>query len=386
MTFTYTRSNLISGINRRTHNKQGMFVDINATCNDAVRKVAREVDLKTTKRKIALTPGLFNNEYEYACPSDLKDYSIIDIDQQVARADKEFNLVPPQEFRTNRKLSDIAIDDYNGMRVLLVNSKVDSQSLTLSELDSLTSGGGTWETVGDATSLAVDTDDYFSGNASLKFNILSGAATAGIKNTSLNSFDLTEYLGGNSAVFVRAKIASVTYLTSYTLKIGSDSSNYYTKTITAKNDGTAFVDGWNILRFDLASLTTVGTPVLTACDYIEVYMNKSTSKAAGSDYKFDIITLKKGKNSYVHYYSSFGWQDTTGTYKRNSTLSSDYLVADDGEFDLCVLAGVTIAKRELNYPQADIDDADREYVEAVKMYMLKNISEAKVTSYQYYEY
>lgn len=386
MTFTYTRANLISRVNRAVHNKQGMFIDINETCNDAVRRVAADLDLRTTRRRATLTPGLFEEEFEYACPTDLKAYSIIDLIQQAGRADKEFNLVPSEIFRRDKKASDVSIDDYNGSRILLVNSIVDSQSLTVSELDSLTSGGGTWQVVGDATNLDVDTDDYFSGSASLKFNITTGNTTAGIKNTSLNSFDFNEYVGGSSAVFVRTKINSTTDISSFTLKIGSSTSNYYSKTVTSKNDGTAFTSGWNILRFDLSSLTTTGSPNLDAFTYCEIVMNKTTTKTATSDYKFDIIVAKKGKNTDIAYYSKFGWQNTSGAYLENSTSNSDYLVADTDEYDVVTKAAISIAKRELNYPQADIDDADKEYVEAVKMYMLKNPSEAKVVGYDYYNY
>lgn len=386
MTFTYTRANLITGINRGVHNKLGMFSDINETCNDAVRKVYGDVDIRSSRRKVSLTPGLFSKEYEYFCPSDLKTFSIIDIAQQAGRSDGSFNLVPTEEFSVNKKASDIAIDDFNGTRLILVNSKVDSQSLQVSELDSITSGGGTWTTLGDATSLEQDTDDYFKGNASLKFNITTGGATAGIVNSSLNQFDITDYLNGSSAVFVRAKINSTTKLTSYTLKIGSDVSNYYSKTITTKNDGTAFSNGWNILRFDMSSLTQVGTPVNSQCTYVALYMNKETDKVADTDYKFDEIVIKRGKNSDIKYYSKYGWQNTSGAYLENSTSSSDYLVADADEFRLVTLAGISIGKRELNYPQADINDADDEYADAVKMYMLKNPSEAKVMGCQYYEY
>lgn len=387
MTYIYTRTDLIADINRKVHNKQGLFIDINRTCNEAVRKVAGDVDLRTTKRKVALTPSLFNQEYEYACPTDLKAFSIIDIPQQTSRVDDEFALVPASQFAVNRKPSDIAIDDYNGVRTILVNSKISDQTIVISDLDSTVSGGGTWSAVGDAQNLATDSDDYFKGNGSLKYDIGSGATTtAGIKNTTLNTFDFTNYVNGNGAIFVWAKIDSITDLTSFTVKVGNDISNYYSKTITAKNDGTAFTTGWNLLRFDMSSLATVGSPTLTTFKYVELYMNKATTKINVTGYKFDYLVLKVGKNADIKYYSKYGWQSSTGTYKENSTAGSDFLVADTDEYDVIVSKATSIAKRELNYPQADIDDADREYVDSVKMYMTKNPSEAKLMSNSYYEY
>lgn len=387
MTFTYTRTTLINDLNRHVHNKQGLFIDIGSTLNEGVRSVLKDVDLRTTRRKASLTPNLFSKEYEYACPSDLKDTSIIDIPQQAAREDGEFTLVPSEKFAVKKSIGEISIDDFNGTKILLINSKVSDKNVTISELDSTTSGGGTWSTIGDATSLAVDTDDYFSGIGSLIYAIGSGATTtAGIKNTTLNSFDFTKYISGNGAIFVWAKINSITNLTSFSLKIGTDISNYYLKTITSKNDGTTFTTGWNLLRFDMTSMTTTGTPTLASFRYVEIYMNKTAAKINETGYKFDYLVMRIGKNADVKYYSKFGWQNTSGAYLENSTSGSDYLVADTDEYDLILSKTIAIAKRELNYPQADIDDADAVYKNNYQMYVTRNPSEAKVMSYQYYDY
>lgn len=387
MTFTYTRTDLISDINRKVHNKQGLFIDINRTCNETVREVLKETDLRTARRKASLTPNLFGEQYEYASPTDLKSYGIIDVDQQAQRADGEFNLVPSQIFRTQKKFSDIAIDDYNGMRLLLINSKLSSKKLVISELDSTTSGGGTWIATGDAENLEADSDDYYKGNGSLRFGINAAAGTtAGIKNTALSTFDLSDYLNGNGALFVFHKIQSATGLNSITLKVGNDTSNYYSKTITSKNDGTAFSTGWNLLRFDMTSLTTVGSPSSSSFNYVELILNKETTKVSESYYKFDYLVAMVGQNADIEYYTKYGWQSSTGAYKENSTSGSDYLVADTDEYDLIVAKAITIAKRELNYPQADIDDADKIYIDKRKDYVMKNPSESKVMSYDYYNF
>lgn len=88
-----------------------------------------------------------------------------------------------------------------------------------------------------------------------------------------------------------------------------------------------------------------------------------------------------GQNADIEYYTKYGWQSSTGAYKENSTSGSDYLVADTDEYDLIVAKAITIAKRELNYPQADIDDADKIYIDKRKDYVMKNPSESKVMSY-----
>lgn len=387
MTFIYTQSHLATAINRHLQGKQGMLVNIIDTGNEAVRTVLSEIDIRSSRRKASLAPNLFNGIFDYACPSDLKANGIIDIQQQATRADGEFNLIPSREFEINRRIGDIAIDDYNGTRVLKINSQVADKSVVISELDALTSGGGTWSAFGDADTLAADTDDFIKGNGSLKFNISSaGGTTAGIQNTTLNTFDLTDYLGGNGAVFVWHKINSPTNLTNIILRIGTSSSHYYTKTITTQSDGTAFVAGWNLLRFNLSSLTTVGTPTNTTCNYAAIYMTKTAGKVSESDYKFDWLVLKDGRNADCKYYSKFGWQTSAGAYIENSTTSTDLMVCDTDEFDLIVKKGAAIGARELSFTREEKDEKDKDYDIAMKNYEIKNPSESPIMTSEYFAY
>lgn len=393
MSFVYTRTQLKAVINRFVQNKGGMLVDAGATCNDAVRSVVNQVDLVSGRRKVPLVPNLFNGEYEYACPSDLNSYSIIDIPQQAKREDGEFNLVSSREFAINKKRGDIAIDDFNGSRILKINSKVSDKTVILSELDGITAGGGTWITRGDGDTLVADLDDFISGNGALKMSINSGGnVTAGIENITLNKFDFTNYVNGNGAVFVWVKITTLAGLTNYVLEIGSDTSNYYSKTVTTQNDGTAFAVGWNLLRFDMTNLTVVGTPVLTNFTYTSIYMTKLGSKISESDYKFDRIVLKVGKNANVEYYTQYGWQTNAGVYILESTQDTDVLVAGANEFELICKKGIHLAAQELDLsaggrnPLLKIEDLGKQYDDSVKQYQMDNPSEAAIMTTCYYEY
>jgi hypothetical protein len=386
MSFIYTQSDLISGINGGVQGKIGILSSSQDTANSAVRELFSEVDFRSAIRRANLAPNLFNGIFPYQCPTDLKSYGIIDIPAQAKRSDGEWQLTTPEEFdRFDGARSGLmAIDDYNGTRVLKLASAVDSQSITVSELDSLTSGGGTWALFGDATSVAADDSDYIKGAGSLKFNIsAAGGTTAGIQNSSVNSIDMTNYFGGTSAFFIWHKIASTTNITNYILRFGTDSSNYYSKTVTTQADGTAFVNGWNLLKFDVASYSTVGTPTITSIKYFVVYMTKTAGKISETDYKFDWLVLKKGIVNYVKYYSKYGWQSSAGAYKENSTSSTDLLVADTDEFDICVKAGIVAARREIGFSQAEIADSKNDLATAVGNYVQKNPSMAKVVMYDY---
>lgn len=363
----YTFSLLKSRINAGIKGKIGVLVDARETLNQIAREVVSDIDLRSTRRKSALTPKLFSKVFEYASPSDIKGSAIIDLLDQTNKKQKDYTLVGFEQFSRRQDDDTIAFDDSDFIKKILVNAKINDKTIILSTLDSQTAGGGTWVVSSTgAENLVADSDDYVRENASLKFDISAiSSTTAGIKNTALSTFDLTDYLGGNSAVFVWAYITSTTNLTNYILKIGTDTSNYYSKTITAASDGAAFRTGWNLLRFDLTTLTEIGSVTDATCNYAEIYMTKTTGKVSELGYRFDSLLIKKGESNNVFYYSKYPWQNSSGTYLENSTADSDLLMADTDEFDMFVDKGIEIAGLEAD----ELDASDR----AAKRYAAKKL-------------
>lgn len=390
MSFIYTRSDLKSRINAGIQNRIGMIVDADEMVNDLVRDLFLKHDIRSAKRRTTLTPNLYNGIFPYNCPSDLKGDKIIDIPAQAKKNNGEFNLTTAEEFRRHNGSvkGEIAVEDYNGSRILYISSRVNSKMITVAELDSLRSGAtADWALFGDATTVARDDADYVMGNGSIKFNISAAAGTtAGIQNSNVNNVDLTDYLGGTSSFFVYAKVASTTGLTNYILRFGNNDTNYYSKTVTAQHDGTAFVVGWNLLRFDISSLTETGSVDDTAIDYFAIYMTKETTKISESDYKFDWLVLMKGEIHNVHYYSTYGWQSSAGAYKQNSTDDGDLLVASEQEYSLLVKMGQAAAAAEADLPPSDVEKKEQRAEEALTKYIQDNPSEAKLQSTSYYEY
>ena len=377
--FNYTQSQFLSDINRKIFGKIGMISSQEDFANEIVREVRNDISIRSAKRKIALSPHLFPQVYQYAAPSDLFDYKIIDVPPQAKDSEGGFSLVPVEQFTNRPNKGEIAIDDYNGQRVLLINADTPSTQQMIAELDSLVSGGGTWEIVGGATNLQADNDDYIKGSGSLSFDLSAAVEViAGIKNTNLNEFDITNFLGGNSSIFVWAKLNSATNITNFVLKLGSDESNYYSKTITVKHDGNAFEAGWNLLRFDLTTLTEIGSVTDTSIKFASVYMTKDIAKVSETDYKFDWLTILKGERRYVTYYSKYGWQSAAGVYKQLSDDSSDLLVADESEYDLFVKKGRYIGLQETNNDDNIIDRAGKDYDLALKQYGLNNPDESQI--------
>ena len=375
---TYTYAQLKSRINSKIKGKIGILIDARETLNEGVRQAVFDIDFVSMRRRTALTPNLFRKVFEYAAPTDIKNYGIIGIEPQTDRALREYILVPSEQFYRRQDPNTIAFDDADMVTKILVNTdQPNDLGIMVAPLDTTTSGGGTWQAVGDGTNIRADSDNFVRENGSLRWDIGSGATTtAGVKNTSLNSFDASDYFGGNGALFVWVWITSTTNLTNFILRIGSSEANYYQKTITAASDGTTFKAGWNLLRFDLSSLTTTGTPDEDAFTFISLYMTKTAGKINETDYRFDSIILKRGEPNNLVYQSSYGWQSSGGTYKQDSTADSDYLNCDSDEYNIIIDKCAELAADEV-----DEDSISEKYASKYKTdkrsYELQHPSEVK---------
>ncbi|MEK7662407.1 MAG: hypothetical protein AAB355_02870 [Patescibacteria group bacterium] len=353
--------------------------------NRAARIVVSEVDLRSTKRNSVLASNLFDDIYSYASPADLKSDAVIDL---IPQANRETNfrleLVSEQEFDMKKTVKNniIAIATDELVKRLKFSGDVDDTVLNPASLNNLTADGGTWTAYNDAANLAADTTNYIKGGGSISFDLTGSATTAGIYNTSLTSFDITDYIN-NGSVFVWVYINSTTNLTNFILDVGNDlTTNYYTQTITTTNEGTAFVNGWNLLRFDFASMTQNGTVAPTTCDSIRIYMTKTSGKS-DDGYRFDDISFHTGEIHNILYYSGYPWQSSAGTFLENSTATTDLLNAENDEYDGFVWRGKMELFRELRRWDL-VKDARVEYELWKAKYIKENPTERVERNKQYW--
>ena len=325
--------------------------DLNIIINRAVREVVADADLRSCIRKSALSPNLFDDIYQYSAPTDLKGGKVIDIKPQVHRGRNDYwRMTTAEEFdryKEDRRTDSFgdpirvrennwsgeslcALQDTDTVKKVLLSRPVDDNSVSI---DSLTSVGS-WTGFGDGENLTADSGNFVKGSASINWDInASAGTTAGIVNSSVASVDISEYLTEGS-IFVWAYLSSKTNVTNFILRIGSGASAYYSITATTNNEGTAFTDGWNLIRFNMANKSTTGSPTSTACTYVALYMTKSTAKVSETDYRFNWLTIKKGEHYDLVYYSKYGWQSVAGTYLENSTIDTDLVNADTDEIRL----------------------------------------------------
>lgn len=388
MAFSFTRSQLLSRINAGIQGRIGMLVSQEDFANEVVREVLDDIRIRSTRRKSLLVPNLLNGPFQYVAPSDLHGISIIDIPAQAKRYDGEFNLVPSEQFARRPTPGDIAIDDYNGVRVLNIYSQTPDSSTSIDPLGVEDSGGGNiWNATTGAENVRTDSDDFVKGSSSVAFDIdASTDTTAGIYKDELPSTDLSEYIGHLATVFVYARIVSTTGITNFKLRLGNSAGVYFESTVTTKFDGTAFSTGWNLLGFSLLNMTEAGSPDDADITYAEIFMTKLTSKVSEDGYAFNWLEARKGQYANTKYYSKYGWQNSSGTYIENSSSGSDVIVADTDEINLFIKKGIALGAREVELPESVIARKDADYEKAMNNYKLLNPSEDKTTISVYYDY
>jgi len=388
----YNQTQLKSDVNAKIKGKIGILVDFQSTLNQGVREVLSDIDMVSMRRRSQLAPNLFSGLFEYAAPTDLKGYGIITVQDQTFSHARDWSLVPYEQFMRRQDKNTIAISDYDFVRKVLLNTYnqssgfvstndgtiVPNAKTTISSMDALTSGGGTWGPFGDVTAGEVyqDQDNFVEGSGSIRFNINAvGGTTAGIVNSTLTSSDLSTYFNQNGQAFIWTYITSTTNLTNFILRLGSSASAYNSKTVTTQADGTAFASGWNLLKFDLYSVTLTGVPVNTAITYCAIYMTKTVAKVSETGYRFDFLVARRGQVNNLYYYSNYGWQTSVGVYKENSTASSDLINCTTEEYDIIKTKCAEIAAYEVDEDKSG-DRYTQQYKDMKRQYQLTHPSES----------
>lgn len=378
----YSSDDLYAEILGASHGKFAQVQDRRVVANRAVRYVIGDIDLRSAKRSAQLSPNMYENVYEYAAPTDLKGEKLIDFRRQVNRPTNErWLLVDDVDFDRKKTVSHyrVAVRDENFSKLLMIDGLDTAKSKVLHTCESVTANG-TWAATADASNLTVDNDNYITGGGALNFDMATGAATGYIENSTMTQIDLTDYQD-KGAIFVWVFIpdysdAEGDTVTNFILRIGNDTSNYVSRTVTTNNEGATFRDGWNLLRFDLNGATaSAGTVAWATVDYLRLTITKSASLAADTDWRVDNFIARIGDIYDVVYYSKYGWQTSALAYIEESTTTTDLLVADTEEIEGIAFKAAELAANELkDYEDVQIQRA--EYENWKRNYQASNPSEA----------
>jgi len=121
----------------------------------------------------------------------------------------------------------------------------------------------------------------------------------------------------------------------FQIKYGSDSSNFLFWTI----DNADVSVGWNYFSLDQTDASTVGSPVLTACDYFEFISQSGTTDTwSAGDLAYDYINLASTDDYYDDYEVGFPEVDETNFQvtmrsRLSSLQANGHLISEYGSFN-----------------------------------------------------
>lgn len=384
------RSNLTSGESGDTNVERDLI-------NDAVREALFDIDFRGNMRETLLTPNLMDEQWDYAIPADVKGDAIIDFRPQNTDSRDQFetyDYVPPEEFdrrkRSEKGIFTVMTNDMTN--TLRISADLETETAEVSSLED--TGWRTFDSTSvNDSDVKVDNDDYLEGNGSIRFQTDTTDSTdsvVGIQNRNISAFDISAFLARGSA-FVNAKLSvGDTGIHQVSLRLGSDSNNYYQISDSNQNDCTPFITGWNKIRWDFQNKTTVGTPADTAIDYAALYWSRDTTTVAllhlnDTDWGFDNLVLKRGRYYLLSYYTSRPWQDTAFGLTENSVNDSSALMVQSDEFKLIM---TKMAENASNYLRDSADEKKYhdEYETKRKEFGMKTPSYAKVLTTSRYNF
>jgi len=221
-----------------------------------------------------------------------------------------------------------SIERRDGDTFLVVNHGSKFTSKIISNFDSLNDGGGVWTVDNinsDGLNLTLDLNEKKEGIGSLNFDIdVSQSANdrASLINTNLDVGDLSEFEDTGSFIFW-LYLPSVTNFSSVTLYWGSDSSNYWSSSVTTDINGGAFSVGWNRIKVDWSSSTKTLTPDISSISYVKVDINYTSAQADDTDYRIDNMIIGKPENLTFHYLSWSVGKDSSGNDINSFSATTD---------------------------------------------------------------
>lgn len=322
----------LTGVLHGTTNNQ--IQNLDGVINRAARQLLLDLDPQETKRTLEFVNPIFNTVTDYPIAPDVKGNKIIDIYPQVNRIPRDiWTQAYNQNFDIAKQnvfsLANMFTINFNtGIKTIRINCPFLNVPNIVNQIDSI-SVNGTWAVGGTASNLRVNNSNFVQGTGSLEFDVTVGSG--GIVNSTMTAVDLTSVLN-QASMFVNVFVPTGSNLTSVELQWGSDTSNYYTVTVTANQQGTAFVDGWNLCQFQWSSASIVGSPVVSAIDTAKINL---TMVGTNTAVKVNGLNCILGTILNYEYYSKYLFRDvTTGAFQETVTDDSNLINLDTESYNL----------------------------------------------------
>lgn len=310
---------------------KSLSVDWYAILRRAQNKVLGMIYPDTLTRKVPVYGGLSRDLHIYYCPTDVLVPSFLYPNSE-NMGGRKFVYRAAKAFLEKNEENTFTIVYINKIRFLLVRHAESPSVLTLNDMDDVSEIGGT------ASSLIQNTFNFISGTGAVQASFDDSGKY--ISGTLATAEDITAYKFGIALAPLNwldsAKIASVK------LQLLTSVGNYFEVLSTADSIGDSFVNGLNMVRFELANRTSTGSPDLTSIASWKLIITMTTGQT--QTVIIDKLTLQKSAHHNFEYISSSMFVDgTTGAFK-STPVSGDYINLDRDamgclHYEACLIVG-----------------------------------------------
>jgi len=359
--------------------------------NRAARRVVGDVDPQETKM-LAQFGKVYNGVFDYPVFTDLKGNKIIDLfpaanrtllDNYKQNYNKSFDL-----WKDYTLQPDFTMKYSGAVRTIRLNASNLVAGTQINAADAPTDNGS-WITGGGASNVQQNSLFYTDGVAgSVQCQLNAGQTTGYFENSTMNPIDLTQNQQNNADQFFWIYIPDVTATTAVELRFGSSAANYYVLSgINTDFLGNAWVNGWNCIKVPFTSVSNVGTPVISAINYIRVtftYNSTLQQQILINQFYSRIGVIFTGS-----YYSRYLFRDgTTNLFKEKVTSLNDYINLDTDGYNLMLFAaGCELVQQQqgLDALFYDANQFEQRYQSALASYTQKYKSEIIKPTTTYYK-
>lgn len=385
---SYNITTLLNDIASVIHGtKTNKIPNLYGHINRAARQVVQDIDIKETIRIVQM-PQVFNSVYDYPLAVDVKGDRIIDLRPQAGRSPSDLFIQEyAASFDSKKALNSankIHVQYNTGVKTVRIEAPTIKSPLVITDTSSITG----WTASATAQNISLNTSSNVAGGGAIQFDLAGGSTTGSVQTSSLTPLDLSANANIDT-LFFWVYLPNGSGVTSLAFSWGSDiTANYYTYTTTVTQQGTAFVDGNNLIAIPWASATKVGTPVLTSIKAVKLLVDYNGTAQTGL--KLCNITSNTGAVFEMEYYSKFLFRDpSTNAFQETLTDSSDdnkLINLDTETYNLLFNKTASFIAQALQGADAAYDAVyfDAQYEEGLKKYKANNPSEALKKGEQYY--
>jgi len=324
----------------------------------AVNKVLDKIRPTTLKRRQPIYGGVAQDLYTYYAPSDVlapaalypnEGHAVLGIEK------RKYGYIPPPIFYKNLPDDKFTLEYINGVRFVILNHNRAKSSTTIDAMNSLgTKSGG---------SASLNEHNYIQGGGAIQFSITDAGVTL---SDTITAKDISDYLKGIASL--PTYIDDKTKLFSIEVRLLSSTGNYYSVITTADDIEDYFINGWNLIRFNIDNASETGSPDSEAI--VEWQVIGTAVSGQTLNLIIDNFTIQKTDPFYFDYYSNYPYATSAGVLWQstmdNSAGDQINFDRDAGRilhYELCLLVErASSFKHDIDF-KAELLDAYNDYNE-----------------------